>query len=388
MEANVASVSEPREASGHKVTSLELFFDLVFVLAFTQVTAKLAQDLTWHGLFRSLLVLAVLWWAWGAFAWLTNAFDPESRLMRLPIFVAMGALLVAALAVPQAFGEEAFVFVAAYFIVRMIHISLYLVASRHDRAAFAAVLKLSPAMFLAPLILLISAAFDGETQAAIWILAIVVDYGGAFFLVGDGWNVESEHFAERYGLIVIIALGESIVSIGVGATNEELTAKVIGSATLAIALTGALWWMYFDVVALVAARKLREAGGEARARMARDSYSYLHYFLIAGVVLLALAIKKTIAHPYEHLEEIPAVALCLGLASYAFGLSAIKRRNVGTWNWQRLFVGALFIALIPAAEKLPSLATLAIAFAILAILISFEATIYWETRLRIRSERD
>jgi low temperature requirement protein LtrA len=387
MDANVAPIAEAHEASQHKVTSLELFFDLVFVLAFTQVTAKLAEDLTWHGLFRSLLVLAVLWWSWGAFAWLTNAFDPESKLMRLPVFVAMAALLVAALAVPEAFGENAFIFVAAYFVVRMIHIGMYLIASRNSREEFLAVLKLSPAMVLAPVILLISAGFDGQTQAALWILAIIVDYAGAFLLVGEGWRVEPEHFAERYGLIVIIALGESIVSIGVGATGEELTLKVIGSAVLAIALTGALWWMYFDVVALVAARKLREASGAMRARMARDSYSVLHYFLIAGVILLALAIKKTIAHPYDELEEIPAVALCLGLTSYAFGLSAIKRRNVGTWNWQRLFVAALFVALIPLAEQLPSLATLAIAFGILALLIGFEATIYWETRQRIRAER-
>jgi low temperature requirement protein LtrA len=388
MEASAVQTEAPLEAGGHKVTPLELFFDLVFVLAFTQVTTKLAIDQTWSGLGRALLVLAVLWWAWGGYAWLTNAFDPEAKLMRLPVFVAMAALLITALAVPQAFGANAAIFAWSYFVVRMIHISLFLFATRQNKDVFRAVLRLTPAMVAAPVILLISVAFDGRVQAAIWILAILVDYSGPYWLGGEGWQVAPEHFAERFGLIVIIALGESVVSIGVGATGLPLDLRTICAAIIGIGLVSALWWMYFDVVALVAARKLGEAVGIARTKLARDTYSVLHYFLIAGIILLALAIKKSIAHPDVHLREIPAVSLCLGLALFSITMSVIRKRDVGDWNWQRLFVGALMLALFPLAKKLPSLETLAIALAIFGSLIVYEAIRYRDIRMRIRAQRE
>jgi low temperature requirement protein LtrA len=258
------------ETVEHRVKSLELYFDLVFVLAFTQVTTKLGQDLTWHGLFRSLLVLAVLWWAWAGYAWLTNAFDPESKLLRLPIFLAMAGMLVCALAVPEAFGKYAAIFAVAYLVVRLIHVSFYLIGARGIPDYQKAVMRMSPSFIAAPLLLVASVPFDGTTQAAIWVLAIVVDYGGAYVLGGEGWDVEPEHFAERFGLIVIIALGESIVSIGVGADGVELDARTIIAAVLAITLASSMWWMYFDVVALVAARKLEEMKGVDRTRLARD----------------------------------------------------------------------------------------------------------------------
>lgn len=374
------------EAPEHKVKSLELFFDLVFVLAFTQVTAKLANDLTWQGLARSLLVLAVLWWAWSGFAWLTNAFDPESKLLRLPIFVAMGALLVASLSVPEAFGEYAAYFAVSYFIVRAIHWSFYLIGtSRRDREQFQAVMTLVPVFIIAPALILVSVAFDGWLQAAFWVLAIVVDYGGAYFLAGEGWLVEPDHFAERFGLIVIIALGESIVSIGVGAEGVTLDTQTIVAAILAITLASAMWWMYFDVVALVAAKVLHQLEGGDRVRMARDTYAMLHYFLIAGVILCALAIKKTIGHPEDHLKDIPAVALGLGIAFYAGGLAAIRKRDIGRWNGFRLVVAGIALALIPAFKEISALASLSIVTALLVSLVGIEAWYYRDVRARVRS---
>jgi low temperature requirement protein LtrA len=378
----------PLKAGEHKVKSLELFFDLVFVLAFTQVTAKLAIDDSWAGLGRALLVLAVLWWAWGGYAWLTTAFDPESRLLRIPIFGAMAALLVAALAVPQAFADNALIFAVAYLIVRLIHSSIFLAASRGNPEIFRAVLRMTPAFVIAPLLILASVPFDGWAQAAFWVVAIVIDVGGTYALGGEGWEVAPDHFAERFGLIIIIALGESIVSIGVGATGLPLNFELILAAVVGIALASAMWWMYFDVVALVAARVLAAAQGVERVKLARDSYSVLHYFMLAGIILTALGIKKTIAHPEEHLHEIPAVALCLGIAMFCAALSALRKRDVGGWNYQRLFVAALFIALIPFAERLPALATLGIATGILIALVTFEAKIYWETRAQIRASAE
>jgi low temperature requirement protein LtrA len=370
----------------HRVKSLELYFDLVFVVAFTQVTTKLGQDLTWHGLIRSLLVLAVLWWAWAGYAWLTNAFDPESKLLRLPIFVAMAAMLVCALAVPEAFGKYAAIFAGAYLVVRLIHVSFYLIGAHGVPEYQKAVIRMSPAFIAAPLLLLASVPFDGATQAAFWVAAIVVDYGGAYVLGGEGWEVEPEHFAERFGLIVIIALGESIVSIGVGADGVGLDARTIIAAVLAITLSSAMWWMYFDVVALVAARKLDELEGVERTQLARDSYAVLHFFLIAGIILAALAIKKTIGHPEEHLKDIPAVALGLGIALYAGGLAALRKRDIGQWNWYRLFVALLALALIPVYRTIPALASLAVTSAILVGLVAVEFVTFRETRARIRAE--
>lgn len=368
----------------HRVKPLELFFDLVFVLAFTQVTTKLAHDLTWHGLFRSLLILAVLWWAWSGFAWLTNAFDPESKLLRLPIFVAMAALLVAALAVPEAFGEYALIFAIAYLIVRLIHASFYVIGSWRDPEQLGAVLRLMPAFIIAPLLIVISCAFDGWVQAAFWVAALAVDYGGAYLLVTDGWRVEPEHFAERFGLIVIIALGESIVSIGVGADGVALSTLTITAAALAVTLAAAMWWMYFDVVALVAARVLGELEGAERARLARDSYAYLHFFLIAGIILAALAIKKTIGHPDEHLKEIPAVALGLGISLYAGALAALRKRDVGQWNIARLGAAAIALLLIPVFKQAQSIVSLTIVTALLTLLVAGEAYYWRDVRARVR----
>ncbi|MGH2905679.1 MAG: low temperature requirement protein A [Solirubrobacterales bacterium] len=372
------------EIAEHKVKPLELFFDLVFVLAFTQVTTKLAHDLTYRGAARSLLVLAVLWWAWAGFAWLTNAFDAESKLLRLPIFVAMAALMVVSLTVPEAFGEYALLFALAYLLVRLIHQLFYVIGAWSNPEFLKAVLRMSPAFIVAPLLIVASTAFDGWAQAAIWVLAIAIDYGGAYVLGGEGWQLSPDHFAERFGLIVIIALGESIVSIGVGATGEQLDFVTVLAAVLAVWLASAMWWMYFDVVALVASRVLGEAQGIERTKMARDTYAVLHFFLIAGIILLALAIKKTIADPHAHLTEIPALALCLGIALYCGTLSAIKRRDIGSWNRERLLIAALFLALIPAATEASALAVLAIAFAVLGALVTYEAIRYRETRVRVR----
>jgi low temperature requirement protein LtrA len=228
-------------------------------------------------------------------------------------------------------------------------------------------------------------AFDGWVQAAFWVLAIVVDYGGAYFLAGEGWLVEPEHFAERFGLIVIIALGESIVSIGVGAEGVTLDAMTILAAILAITLASAMWWMYFDVVALAAARELSHREGADRVRLARDTYAMLHVFLIAGIILCALAIKKTIGHPEEQLKDIPAVALGLGLAFYAGGLAAIRKRDMGTWNWFRLVVAVIALALIPAFKELSALASISIATGVLTILVATEAWHYRDLRAKIRS---
>ena len=243
-----------------RVAPLELFFDLVFVFALTQVTKLMAEDPSWTGLGQGMLVLAALWWAWGAYAWLTNYIAAEEDLERLLMFAVMGAFLVAALAVPHAFGDDALLFAVAYAVARWLHIFIFAEAN-DDVDAAEAIRRLARTALPAPALLIIAAFLDGTPQALLWVAALAIDFAGPFVFGVRGFRVSPGHFAERFSLIVIIALGESIVAIGTG-IQGELDAGIVGGALLGLVLACALWWAYFDVVALVSERHFREAGGE------------------------------------------------------------------------------------------------------------------------------
>ena len=369
-----------------RVTPLELFFDLVFVLALTQCTALMAEVPTWAGVAKGLLVLGVLWWSWGGYAWLTSVVNPEEGVVRLAMFAAMAALLVAALCVPEAFDESAVLFTGAYAVVRIAHLVLFAAASRDDPALRRSVTALAGSSAIGVGVLTAASATDGAWQGGLWALALSLDMAGPYFFGVEGWKLVPRHFAERHGLIVIIALGESIVAIGVG-TRAGVDAGVVAAAALGIAVAAALWWLYFDVVALVAESRLaRAAPGRERNSMARDSYSYLHFPMVAGIVLIALGLKKTLGAVEEPLGAVPAAALLGGAALYLLAHVGFRLRNVHTLSKQRLACALLLVALVPAGVELPALATLAIAAALLAALIAYEALRFAEARDRIRHE--
>jgi low temperature requirement protein LtrA len=366
-----------------RVTPLELFFDLVFVFALTQVTGLLADDPSWEGLGRGLLMLAALWWAWAAYAWLTNTIDPDENVARLTVFAAMGAMLVASLAVPEAFGDEALVFALAYFVVRVMHIALYAHGTRDDPDVLGAVLRMTPTAIAGPALIVGGALLDPPAREAVWAVALLIDYLGVLIGRAEGWKVSPGHFAERHGLIIIIAIGESIVSVGAGASTD-LDAGVIAAGLLGLTIACALWWQYFDVVAVVAERKLHEATGAARAAQARDSYSYLHLPMVAGIILFAFGIKKILGDTGEPLKSVPAVALCGGLALYYLAHVALRLRNVHTLAKRRLVTAAALIALIPLAIEIDALAALGIATAITTTLVVYEVIRFAEPRRRLR----
>jgi low temperature requirement protein LtrA len=369
-----------------RVTPLELFFDLVFVLAITQCTALMAAEPTWTGLTKGVLVLGVLWWSWVGYAWLTSVVDPEEGAVRLVIFVATAALLVVALCVPGAFGGSALLFACAYGVVRAAHIALFLLASRDDSALRQSVLGLAGGSALGVSLLVAAAFADGSLQGALWLLALLLDVGEPFLFGSEGWKLRPSHFVERHGLILIIALGESIVAIGVGARGS-VDAGVVAAATLGIAVAAALWWLYFDVVALVAERRLvRAAVGREQNEIARDSYSYLHFPMVAGIVLLALGLKKTLGGVGDSLDLVPAAAMLGGTAIYLLAHVAFRLRNVHTLNKHRLGCAILLVALLPAAGELPALATLAILCASLTALIGYESVRFAESRDRVRHQ--
>jgi low temperature requirement protein LtrA len=368
-----------------RVTPLELFFDLVFVLAITQCTALMADDPTWSGLARGLLVLGVLWWSWVGYAWLTSVLDPEEGGVRMVVFVAMAALLVVALCVPGAFGDDALLFACAYGVVRFSQIGLFLIASRENPALRQSVLGLAGGTAVGVGLIVAASGLDGWAQGAVWALALALDMAEPFFFGSEGWSLEHPgHFAERHGLIIIIALGESIVAIGIGA-GVTVDAGVVAAATLGIAVAAALWWLYFDVVALLSERDLaRLPRGRERNERARDTYSYIHFPMVAGIVLLALGLKKTLEDVGKELDVVIASAMLGGVALYLLAHVAHRYRNIHTVNYHRLVCAVVLVLLIPVAVELPALAALAGLTAVVWALVGMEAIRFAGSRQRAR----
>jgi low temperature requirement protein LtrA len=367
-----------------RVAPLELFFDLVFVFALTQVTLLMSDHPTWEGLGQGMLVLALLWWAWAAYAWLTNYIASDEGVERLLMFAAMGAFLITALAVPGAFGDEALLFAVAYAAARWLHIFIWAEANE-DVDTGEAIVRLARTALPAPLLLIVGALFGGTAQTAIWIVALAIDFAGPFVFGLRGFQVSAGHFAERFGLVVIIALGESIVAIGVG-LEGDVDAGVIAAAAFGLIVACALWWAYFDWVALDAERRLQRAEGDDRVMMARDSYSYLHLPMIAGIVLVALGVKKTVGDVGEPLKTAPAVALLGGIALYYAGHVGFRFRNTHTLYRGRLVGIAVAVALIPMATEVDALVAMGLAAALTSAVIAYEVIRYREARRRVRAE--
>jgi low temperature requirement protein LtrA len=371
---------------GDRVAPLELFFDLVFVLAITQCTALMAHEPTWPGIAKGLLVLGLLWWTWVGYSWLTSVVDPEEGFVRLAMFAAMAAVLVIALCIPEAFGESAGLLAVAYGCVRAAHIVLFRMASRDDPGLRQSTNVLAVGTSVGVALLLAASFADGVLQGALWAVALTLDVAVPFFFGAEGWKLAPGHFAERHGLIVLIALGESIVAVGAGA-QHHVDAGVVAAAILGVVVAGAMWWLYFDVVALVAERRLSAAApGRERNEIARDSYSLLHFPMVAGIVLTALGVKKTLGHVADPLEVVPAVALLGGIAVYLIGHLGFRWRQIHTLSPPRLLATVAILALVPAAVELPSLLTLAIAAAVLTALIVYEVVAYAEFRDRLRHQ--
>jgi low temperature requirement protein LtrA len=375
---------EIEDDAEHQVTPLELFFDLTFVFAMTQVTILLADDPTWGGVFRGMLVLAALWWAWTVYAWLTSTMDVDEGGVRLAMLASMGAMFGVALAVPGAFGDDAVLFGVAYLFVRVLHVVLSAIVARDDSDRRSALVRFAPTAIFGASLLLLAGFLEGRERIAVWLVALAIDYLGPVVIgVGRGWRVAPEHFAERHGLIILIALGESIIAIGLGA-GFELGTGVIVAAALGIVVVSALWWLYFDVAAILARRRLVQATGLELHRLALHAYSYLHLAMVAGIVLFALGLKTTVGDVGEPLDTVPGVALCGGAALYLLGHIAFLFRTTGR-VFRRRTVGAVVVcALIPVAVAIPALAALTLVSAVCALVVAWEVLRYREDRIRVR----
>jgi low temperature requirement protein LtrA len=301
------------------------------------------------------------------------------------MFGVMGALLIAALAVPHAFGDDALLFAIAYALARWLHIFIWAEANQNVDTG-QAIVRLARTALPAPLLLIVAGLVDdGTARAVIWIVALAIDFGGPLVFGVRGFRVSARHFAERFGLIVIIALGESIVAVGAG-VSSDLDAGIIVAALLGVVVSCALWWAYFDVWSLITETRFRQARGHSRILIARDVYSYLHLPMIAGIVLIALGIKKTIGDVDEPLKTAPAVALFGGIALYYAGHIGVRWRMTHTLFKGRLVALVLSLVLIPLGTEIDALPAMALAATLTAAVILYEVLRYAGHRRRIRAE--
>ncbi|MCT4353167.1 low temperature requirement protein A [Streptomyces sp. Je 1-79] len=329
----------------HRVTPAELFFDLVFVYAITQVTALMAAAPSPMRVVGAMVVLALLWWCWCCFAWLGNVVRADSGALFAVLVIVMAVVFIVSLVVPEVFADDPgglsapLLFVLCYGAVRTLHLVSYWLSGPGD-AALRATLRRTALLSVAPplVLLLIGSAYTGKVQLLLWLGAVVIDYGGIYVTGASGWRVNSPgHFSERHGLIVIIALGESIVAMGVGVSGFPITVAVLGAAAAGLLLSAALWALYFRRLAEGAEHRLAALEGDGRTRFARDVYTFLHLPLVAGVVLCALGMKKVLQQVSdtghyglsEPLHGVVAWSLTGGVGVFLLGGAAIVLRTSG-----------------------------------------------------------
>jgi len=375
-------------AAEQRTTPVELFWDLVFVFAVTQVTTLLYDDLTWAGFGRAMLVLALVWWAWSAFVWMTNAHDPNDPPVRALLFLAMILTFIVALALPNAFGEDAAVFAVAYAGVRLVHLGLYVEASRRGSASLAAIAGFAITVAAGMALLVVGSLVGDPARTWLWVTAAAIDYAGPAWLTRERLRgiqqVAVAHFAERYSLFVIICLGESIIAIGVGAADRELDAGLAAGVVLALLVTIGLWWTYFDRVAGEAEDKL--AAREEPVLAAADAYSYLHLLLVSGIIICAIGLKASVGDSAEPLSDAARLALCGGAALYLIGHVAFGLRLVGELGTDKaVAAGACLVVFLVAGES-PAWATVGMLAAVLALLVASEHRL--ATRSRAARPRD
>jgi low temperature requirement protein LtrA len=390
-------VERLREAAS--ATTLELFFDLVFVFALTQITALMAEEPNGTGLLRGTLLMAVVWWCWVGYSWISNLVKADEGLTRVTMLVAMAAMFLLALAIPESFRDlpgglhGPTVFAFGYLVLRAVHVGLFWLISGNDPGLRRQVGKFAPTMVGGTVLLLLAANTSGTAQLWLWVAAVVADYGGTLAIGARGWRLNSaRHFAERHGLMVLIALGESIVAIGVGVTHLAISWPIVVAAVFGLAVSASLWWAYFDTAALVGEHALSSAEGHQRVSMARAGFTYLHLPMVLGIVMLALGLKKVLTYvgDTEHhalsdaLHGAPLWALYGGTALYLLAHVGFAWRCYRALKMYRLVVGVVIVALVPLVEHLPALASLGVLAVLLTALNTIESVRFRDARDEVR----
>ena len=370
-------------AASTRVTTFELFFDLVYVFAFTQVSRLMADTHSAFGVLQALIVLAPMLWTWGAFVWLSNQAPADEALMRIGMSAAMIAVFIAALTIPEAYEDlpggwyGPLVFVIAYTVVRVIHASLYVMAAGEDTALRRQVLVTQAvAMVPAAMAMFVGVALGPTWQTWIWLAAWIYDAALTYASSREGdWRIHSvAHWAERYGLVVILALGESIIAVGVGVAREPIDGAIAVGTALALLLSILLWWAYFGRLADAGERALERRADGARVRLAINGYTYVHLVIVAGVVLAALGVEEAMAHiaASEPLGWFGASVLTAGLAAYVAATAVFARLVEDRWPVVRVLGTLLLAASVALLAASPPIAALAIAVVLVAAVLAVE----------------
>jgi low temperature requirement protein LtrA len=374
----VACNADERELAEHRTTPVELLWDLVFVFAVTEVSSLMSHDLTWGWFARSMLVLALVWWAWSAFVWAANAQTATSGTVRVCLLVSTAVIFITGLAVPEAFGSEGTVFAVSYAIVRFMHLALYADASRQGNASWSAIAGFAVTVAIGMALLIAGSFMHGGARIALWAAAVAIDYAGPAWLTRERLrglqHVAVAHFAERYGLFVIICLGESIVAIGLGAVagHPHLGAQLITAVTLALLITIGMWWTYFDRYAATAEERLREHDDPVLA--AADGYSYLHLLIVAGIITFAVGARVLVRHFGVSIPDAPRLALCGGVALYLVGHVGFRWRLSGELEHEKLALAAGLLVLYAVGSALAGWVLAAAIAVLLAGLCAVETT--------------
>lgn len=382
---SAAAAERPVERE-RRATFIELFFDLVFVFALTRVTALVLGDTSLEGFGRAALVLALVWWAWSAYAWMTNAIDIERTGVRVLLLIATAGAFVMAIAVPHAYDTEGIWFAGAYAFVQVLSTILYVTGLRGDREHQQAILRLAPWFLLGPAIALAGGLVeDPQLRTGLWVVALLVNVVGTFTVGGERFRVSPGHFAERYGLFMIIALGESIVAIGAGLDEIERDLAFGLAVVVAFAGVAALWWAYFDFTQVAAERALHRTDPTRRGPLARDVYTLGHFPLVLGIILFAVAAEKTVAHPHDPLSWAGRWALGSGIALYLLGFVLMRFRVIRRVAWERAAGAAAAVPLSLALGGIAAVWTLAILVALVLVVVEAEAARMRETRAQVRA---
>ncbi|TCB90262.1 low temperature requirement protein A [Micromonospora zingiberis] len=397
-------------APGARVDKFEIFFDLVFVFSFFNISRTTAANITGRALLHALLVLAVLWWCWVVHTVIATRVRIGEGFVPVLMVAGMAALFCFALALPQAFQDPhhaeagAIVLAGSYLVIRAVHLALFLHVVRVDPVERRQLLRYAPELILSTVLLLTAALLPAhlpDTDTAqlvrdgLWITVILLQYSTGLLARTWGWEVTSaEHWTERYDLILIIALGESVISVGLGSNliGQPPTWPGVSAAVLGIVFTAALWWLHYDVIGPAARIALHASQGRPRVLMARDAYAYLYLPMIAGIILFALGaegIVHDIAEPGVPVSapaQGPDVPLLFGgVICYLAGNMLFQLRTLRTLSWLRLGTVGVLAVSIPLAMPLPGLVTMGLLTAICVGLVVAEVLLMSEARRALRA---
>jgi low temperature requirement protein LtrA len=362
-------------ASPHdqNATFVELFFDLVFVFSVTQVVSLFHDHVDLATLAHAAILFWLIWWAWTQFTWALNAADTTHPLVEIVTLAATGVVFFMAVSVPNAFGEQALWFAVPYVVVRLTGVTLHLCAAGGNASQRAAVRTWAIVSSTELVAVIAGAIIGGDAQAWCWLGAIVLDLIAAGVSArAEGWNLHPEHFGERHGLFVIIALGETLIVVAAGLSGAEWTGELITIAVLGVLIVCTLWWTYFTCAKPELEAAMADRTGGARSRLARDVYSIAHFPMICGVIAYAVAMEHAIAHPHDPLDLPSRIALAACLILFVGGIVGAVFRAFRYLLIPRLVITGVSAAAILSLTTIPPLATLAIAFAGLIIICAFE----------------